>query len=114
MPFIHTRVNRPIEKETEQRLKKAYGEAISLLPGKTEKWLMLQFEDNCRLWFQGQDDQAMAFVEVKVFGGASASAYGALTGRICTLLQEEMHILPENIYVKYEETEHWGWNGSNF
>ncbi len=114
MPFIHTRVNRPISKETEQTLAKAYGEAISLLPGKTENWLMLQFEENCRLWFKGKDEQALAFVQVQVYGGSTASAYDALTGRICTLLEKEMHILPENIYVKYEETDHWGWNGSNF
>ncbi len=114
MPMITTRVNRPISKETEKKLAKAYGEAISLLPGKTEKWLMLDFAENCRLGFHGENDAPQAFVHLQVFGGSGAAAYNALTGRICALLEREMHIAPENVYVRYDETAHWGWNGENF
>lgn len=114
MPFIHTRMNRPLSKEKEQALSQALGKAIELIPGKTENWLMLQFEDNCRLWFRGENEKAMAMVQVQVFGKAKAEYYDALTGRICSLLEEYLSIQPENIYVKYEETSHWGWNGSNF
>lgn len=114
MPFIHTRMNRPLSKEKEQALSQALGKAIELIPGKTENWLMLQFEDNCRLWFRGESEQAMAMVQVQVFGKAKPEYYDTLTGRICALLNEHASIQPENIYVKYEETSHWGWNGSNF
>lgn len=114
MPFIHTRVNRPIAKETEAALAKAFGEAITLLPGKTESWLMLQFEENCRLWFKGSNQEPVAFVQVQVFGKNDASACDALTGRISSLLENYLQIAPENIYVKYEETNLWGWNGANF
>ena len=34
--------------------------------------------------------------------------------RICALLEDHLSVRPENIYIKYEETSHWGWNGSNF
>ena len=114
MPFIHTRVNRPIAKETEAALAKAFGEAITLLPGKTESWLMLQFEENCRLWFKGSNQEPVAFVQVQVFGKNDASACDALTGRISSLLEKHLQIAPDNIYVKYEETNLWGWNGANF
>ena len=114
VPFIHTRVNRPISKEAEQTLAKAYGEAISLLPGKSEQWLMLQFEENCRLWFRGQNENAQAFVQVQAFGKNNAAACDALTARICALLEEHLHISPENINVRYDETALWGWNGANF
>lgn len=114
MPFIHTRMNRPLSKEKEQVLSQALGKAIELIPGKTENWLMLQFEDNCRLWFRGENENPMAMVQVQVFGKAKAEYYDALTKRICALLEEYLSIQPENIYVKYEETSHWGWNGSNF
>lgn len=114
MPFIHTRMNRPLSKEKEQALSQALGKAIELIPGKTENWLMLQFEDNCRLWFRGESEKPMAMVQVQVFGKAKAEYYDAFTGRICALLEEYLSIQPENIYVKYEETSHWGWNGSNF
>ncbi len=114
MPFIHTRVNRPISKEKENLLAKAFGEAIQLIPGKSESWLMLQFEENCRLWFRGDEKEALAFVKVQVFGKSSADAYDALTGRLCELIEQHLAIPQDHIYISYEENSHWGWNGSNF
>ena len=74
MPFIHTRMNRPLSKEKEQALSQALGKAIELIPGKTENWLMLQFEDNCRLWFRGENENPMAMVQVQVFGNLRMTA----------------------------------------
>lgn len=114
MPFIHTRVNRPIDKETEKELTQALGKAISLIPGKSESWLMLQFEENCHLYFRGEGDAAMAFVNVKSFGKASPAAYEKLTAEITRILQEKLSVSPDCIYVQYDEIDHWGWNGGNF
>ena len=114
MPFIHTRVNRPIPKETEQALAKDLGQAIALIPGKNESWLMLQFEENCRLYFRGNDQDGLAFVNVKLFGKAGEEAYEKLTREITRLLSRHLPIAPDCIYVQYDEIDHWGWNGSNF
>lgn len=114
MPMIQTRVSVELTKEKETMLKTKLGEAISLLPGKSERYLMLEFEDRCRLWFHGENAAPLAFVEVKIFGRANREAYCALTDKICSILKEVLEIEPENVYVKYEEVEHWGWNGTNF
>ena len=113
MPFIHTRVNRPISREQEEQLARKYGDAVSLL-GKSENWLMLQFEDNCRLYFQGGSGKPLAFVNVKLYGGAGKEAYRQMTGRITEILGDVLSIPANGIYVEYEETDHWGWQGSNF
>lgn len=114
MPCIQTKVNIPISPEKEKVLKTKFGKAISLLPGKSEGFLMLTFEDNCRMYFQGSDEPGLAFVEVKLFGKAAKDAYSALTAEITSVLQQELGINPAKVYVKYEETANWGWNGSNF
>ena len=49
MPFINTKVTTEITKEKEEVLKAELGKAITLI-GKGEAYLMLGFEDNCRLW----------------------------------------------------------------
>ena len=113
MPFIHTRVNRPITQEAEKKLAEEFGRAIALL-GKSETWLMLQFEDGCRLYFQGDSGKPIAFVSVKLFGSPGSGAYEKFTQKATALLAETLSIPAENIYVEYEETEHWGWRGSNF
>lgn len=114
MPFINTKTNIAITKDKEEIVKQKLGKAIELIPGKSESWLMVSFEDQCSLYFKGQSDKAIAFVEVKIFGSASKDAYNNLTAGITKILNEELSILPDQIFVKYEEVSNWGWNGSNF
>ena len=64
MPFINTRTSAEISKEQEILLKEKMGKAISLI-GKSESWLMLNFEDNCRLYFKGDNSKNMAIIESK-------------------------------------------------
>ena len=112
MPFIHTKVNRPISKEQEAELSRRMGKAIALL-NKSENWLMLQFEDNCRLYFKGDCQQGLAFVNVKLLGHAGRDAYERLTGELTSMISQILAIEPQGIYVEYDETDHWGWNGMN-
>ena len=112
MPFINTKVSTAITKEQEVSLKTEFGKAITLI-GESEAWLMLNFEDNCRMYFKG-DDAPCAMVEVKLYGSASAQAYDALTARLTELIAGILGIAPGRIYVKYEEVRYWGMNGYNF
>lgn len=113
MPFIGTKVNVKISKEQEKALAAALGKAITLLPGKTEQWLMLDFEDSCRLYFKGDCQKALAFVTVKVFGRLDAQSSGLLTAEITRVMKDVLGISPECVYVQYQSTDLWGWNGEN-
>jgi phenylpyruvate tautomerase PptA (4-oxalocrotonate tautomerase family) len=113
MPFINAKTNQNITPETEQKLKTELGRAIECLKGKSETWLMLCFEPNQKMWFQGTDAPA-AMVQVDIFGKASDQEYNALTKEICRLFNSELQIPQNRIYVKYSENAHWGWNGGNF
>ena len=83
MPFINSRVSVSMSQGQKESLKEKLGQAISLIPGKTEDWLMIEFADNCELYFQGTGDQPAAFLEVKVFGGFSDEAANKMTAAIC-------------------------------
>ena len=113
MPNIAVKTNVSISKEKELTLKSELGQAIALLPGKSESWLMCSFEDNCRIWFQGGDEPA-AFIEVQVYGKINPSAADKLTSKLCLLIESELGIAQSRVYVKYEEVSLWGWNGNNF
>ena len=114
MPFIDAKVTVKITEEQEQELKSRLGQAISLLPGKSESWLMTGFEDNYHLYFRGDNSQPVAFIEVKVFGRANSAAFSKLTAEITKIFGEVLGIAPDHIYIKYSTTDDWGWNGSNF
>ena len=114
MPMISTKTNVTISPEQELTLKSRLGEAISILSGKSERWLMLSFEDKCHLYFQGNNSNPIAYVEVKVFGRIDYSQSNKLTEKICEIFGEVLNIDASNVYIKYEEVEMWGWNGGNF
>ena len=114
MPYIDSKVSVKISDSQEKELKERLGEAISLIPGKSEQWLMVGFDDEYHMYFRGDNSAPIAFVEVKVLGSENPSAFNALTGEICKIFNEVLGIAKDNIYVKYEAVTNWGWNGGNF
>ncbi len=114
MPFINAKVSVKLSDEKQEAIKAKLGKAIELIPGKCENWLMVGFEDEYSLYFKGQKFEKMAFVEVKIYGSASKKSFEQLTSKICSILNEEVGIPLDKVYVTYQEIENWGWNGNNF
>ena len=83
MPYISTKTNIELAKEKRDALAAKYGKIISLVPGKTERWLMLSFDDKATMYFGGKSDEPMAYIELSLFGGASDAVYDKLTAAIC-------------------------------
>lgn len=113
MPFINSKVTVKISPEKEEIIKQRLGQIIPLIPGKSENWLMVGFEDEYTLYFKGAKCEEAAFVEVKIFGGANSRIYDQMTAEICHIYGEELGIPAECIYVTYQEITDWGWNGGN-
>lgn len=113
MPFINTKVTTEITKEKEEIIKAELGKAITLI-GKGEAYLMLGFEDNCRLWLGGKNDADMAFVEVSLLGHITKENAGKLTAAICDIMEKELGISGDKVYVKYSETDLWGFDSFMF
>lgn len=112
MPCISIKTNKVILAIEEKQIKQRLGEAISILPGKSEKWLMCLFEGNDHIWLGGTDAPA-AYVETALYGAASATDYNRLTEKVTGILVDTLGIEPARIYIKYCETQYWGWNGKN-
>jgi phenylpyruvate tautomerase PptA (4-oxalocrotonate tautomerase family) len=113
MPFINVKTNASVPEEKMTDIKTRLGQAITVIPGKSESWLMVGIEPGYALWFKGKADPA-AMVEVSIFGSPSSSALSELTRKITEILGSELGIPAASVYVKYECTDDWGWNGSNF
>ena len=114
MPVIDSKISVSITKEQETKIKEKLGQAISLVPGKSENWLMVGFQDNYHLYFRGKDSEPMAFVEVKLFGGPDKATFEKLTKVITEVFGEVLGIAPDHMYIRYIPSTDWGWNGGNF
>ena len=108
MPFIFSKVNIPIEKEQELQLKSMMGEAIALVPGKSEEYLLAGFEGNCSMYLRGKDDEAIAYVEVDIFGNEEYLGYDRLTAAITKMFGDVLNILPDHVYVNFRDIPGWG------
>ena len=113
MPFIDARFSTPVTKEKELNIKKKLGEAITLI-GKSEAYLMVQIQENCKLYFKGNDDDNSAFFEVKLLGKSTKANYEKLTAALCDLAYAELAIPANRVYVKFEEVEYWGYDSFVF
>ena len=63
MPFIGSKVTVKISPEKEKTIKERLGKAIELIPGKSETFLMVGFEDEYKLYFAGEKLEKGAFIE---------------------------------------------------
>lgn len=113
MPFINVKTNQPVSKAQQEAVKAGLGKAITALPGKSEQWLMVSLEPDAILYYQGSDAPA-AMIQVQICGAVSSPASENLTARICELIQTELNIPQNRIYISYFGTPDWGWNGNNF
>ena len=114
MPYIEAKVSCKLSEEQIEALKDDFGKAIECIPGKSENWLMVNIEDEKRLYFQGNANDETAYIYVSILGHAEKNAYDALTNEITIIVSEITSIPSNRIYVSYRETDTWGWNGSNF
>ena len=112
MPMINLTTSAAIDAPAAEKLKAGLGRAIPLLPGKSESLLMISLRGNTPMYFHGEALD-LAFVEVNCFGHLPSAAYEKLTGAVTELLGDVLAIKPENVFIKYFETDNWGWNGRN-
>ncbi|MCI8320812.1 MAG: hypothetical protein HFH02_07025 [Dorea sp.] len=113
MPYIGIQVNHSLDTQQERAIQAKLEEAITLLPGKSSRWLMTSFKGDVHFYFQGDGNTPAAFVDVRIFGGSDRASYEQLTAALTSILTKELGTPSDRIYVVYGETENWGWNGSN-
>ena len=113
MPFIDARFAGKVSSDKKAILKSEFGMLIGTL-NKPESYLMIQMQDNCELWFGGEQLEKGAYLAISLFGSASSDAYSRLTTQLSSLLEKELDIPKDRIYITYHPVAVWGWNGRNF
>lgn len=107
MPFIDVKASCEITGEQEQRLKTGLGEAISLIPGKSEGSLMLRFTGECRMWFGGEQDGPIVMADMAIYGTAAPGSFSAFGDRAVSLIKEVLGA--KQVYIRLAQTTDWAW-----
>ena len=113
MPMIKVETTVSLSEEKRDVLKAELGKAISIM-GKPESYLMINLVDDQDLYFAGKKMDKGAFVEVKALGNIDAGQSDKMTAKVCEILNTQLGIPGDAVYVAYFGTSNWGWNGRNF
>ena len=114
MPLIRLQTAGEITDEKERKLLSALSTIAAETIGKPEKYVMVTLEQ-CAAMMSGEEGNA-AFADVRSIGGLGSGVNARLSAGICSLLEEELDIPPERIYINFAELDaaNWGWDGSTF
>ncbi len=111
MPFLNIQTSCAVSRKQETELKSCIGKAISLIPGKSEAYLLLSFRDNCRLWLGGSDKEPIAYIEAAIFANEGHFGYPAFTAAVTQAFCDVLGIAPKRVYLKFEDIAAWSVGG---
>lgn len=114
MPYIDAKFSVKIDENKEKILAEKLTNSILEIPGKSVSHLMLNIDDNSKLYFRGENNEPVAIFEVKIFGSSTKDAYQAMTAKLCEIAKEELGIDGKNVYVKFDEVKNWGMDSFMF
>jgi phenylpyruvate tautomerase PptA (4-oxalocrotonate tautomerase family) len=104
---------------SDQNKKQVLAKTLSRLAaegsGKPEQYVMACVRDNVTMTMSGAPGPC-ALVTVKAIGGLSKVVNQTLAAQISQVLQKELAIPQNRVYLTFEELAptHWAWNGTTF
>ena len=114
MPFILARLSVPVTAKEEQDLKKRIGLAMELIRGKSEANLLLGLQGDYHFFLRGEEREAVAYLEVKIFGNEDHFGFDRFTKAITEAFHEVLRIPLENIFLLFSDITAWAVNGVFF
>ena len=110
MPYISLKTTKVLTLQQELDLKKMLGKTITLLPGKTEDYLMVHIEDNQLIYFRGEEVDCM-MIDCKVYGHPDLKSKQVFVKELMSEIENITKIPVDNQYLTFEEKDEWGMNG---
>ena len=114
MPLIKLRTNVSIEKNKIPQLISEFSQLLASETGKPERYVMVEVKGGRHMLFGGTPEP-LAYVECKSIG-LSAEQAKSLSQAISQVLNTQLNISAERVYIEFSNcpAEFWGWNNSTF
>lgn len=112
MPYLHVRTNTIIHDHLQ--FMTVCSATVAQALGKPESYVMVEVSDNRAMMFAGSE-VPLAFLEMKSLG-LSSDQTAELSATLCALMQQELAINADRIYIEFAAPERamFGWNKGTF
>lgn len=111
MPYICVNLTGTLTDQQKDELKRGLGEKIALIPGKSEKALMVDISENHTMYFQGEK-RPLAFVDVRCYKSAAFEDKKRFTEAAFEVVEQVTGLTADDIYLSCGEYDTWGTKGS--
>ncbi|MDS4031531.1 MAG: phenylpyruvate tautomerase MIF-related protein [Candidatus Contendobacter sp.] len=114
MPLLALQTSVHLSNQQRHNLLAPLSKIVAECIGKPERYVMVTVGEAAML-MGGAEDSA-AYADIRSIGGLNREVNRKLSERICTLLQEQLAIPPDRVYLGFTSVsaENWGWNGGTF
>ena len=111
MPYLNIVTNQAVDDET--ALLKIVSQTVAQAAGKPESYVMIAIEAKASMSMSGSNAPA-AFLDYRALGLPSDRK--AFSDTLCTLINEQLGIDGDRIYISMTDSErqNWGWNHDTF
>ncbi len=106
--YCGLRTNAAVDSRAE--LCRALTEAAALIPGVSGDGVMTDVEDGLTMTLAGSGEPA-AMITVRTSEDLSANDCGLVGAELCKAVGDLLGIAQDRIFISFEESDHWGWNG---
>ena len=111
MPYIDVKLAKQASRKQERIISDKLGEAITLIPGKTQKGLMVAISSDEHIYKGGDFLEFGAYINVVLKSGSSREDCEKLNQRIFEIMEEDLKIPSDNVYVTFTYCDDFGVNG---
>ncbi|TAJ13186.1 hypothetical protein DMA11_09830 [Marinilabiliaceae bacterium JC017] len=114
MPLFKLSTNKSIDSQKQQEFLQKASSLIAEKLGKNEQYVMTLCVPGLPMTFSGKEEHC-AYCELKSIG-LQPNQTPVLSKAISLLIEEELNIPSERIYIEFSNAEraYWGWNKSTF
>ncbi|WP_010257973.1 phenylpyruvate tautomerase MIF-related protein [Treponema primitia] len=111
MPYVAFNISEKLSETQKEKIKSEVGRLITVIPGKTEADTIVDICDGHSM-YKGGKAIPIAYVDIRVYTKADPNGKKQFISNLFILLEKELGINKDNVYMSFLEFDQWGDHGA--
>ena len=108
MPYIRLIATKKLSPETQEKLVAGLGEAMSVIPGKDARGLIVDMEDGKTMYAGGVKQENMVFADVKYYSNYTYKVKQDFTAATFKAIKDVLDTTEDKMFLTITEYNNWG------